>query len=68
MSKSAMEKDGYVGRRVSKKQEKIYKLTTIITRIRSSYRKPQVVGVPIIEQMRGVREIVSGLALPRKER
>lgn len=62
------EEKGYVPYRVSMKQEKLYKAMSEIRKLNEHKRKPQIVGIPKLEHMRGLKEIVSGLAIPKKEK
>jgi len=66
VSEEESNKTGYVGRRVSMKQEKIYKAMSEVGRIRREMRQKKVIGIPTLQSMRGVKEIVSGLAMPKK--
>lgn len=62
------EESGYVPYRISMKQMKLYKTMAEIRQLNEHKRKPQIVGIPKLEHMRGIKEVVSGLAIPKKER
>lgn len=51
--------------RISMKQEKLYKAMTQIREMKR--RPPRVIGIPKLQTIRGLKEIVSGLAMPRKD-
>lgn len=66
------EKDdvGYVPHRISMKQEKLYRATADIARMKKETAKllhPDVTGTSRIEQFHGAKEILNGVAMPGRK-
>jgi hypothetical protein len=59
-------KTGYVGIRISQKQQKCRDGIAYVRKLQREMSQNKVIGIPTLKTMRGVKEVVSGLAMPRK--
>ena len=62
---------GYSGFRLSQKQEKMYRATSLIAKLKketAAILHPKVIGSSLIEEFHGVKEILHGVTMPARKK